>query len=787
MKSNEPAESQPAMSGLEERLREAERRALRAETTNRAISHFATSLLRQNDEAEILWDLAKNCVAQLGFVDCVVYILNREGSALLQKAAYGPKSPSGRELLNPIVIPVGKGIVGSVAATGKLEVIPDTRKDPRYIVDDELRLSEIAVPIVADSQVLGVIDSEHPQAGFFTEHHVEMLTYIASLCANKLVRVRAEVELQALNMDLERRIAARTDELSQTNGKLRQEIAERIHAERVQKALYQITEAIHTTNDLPSLYSRIHGVIGGLMPAKNFYIALCDATGLVSFPYHVDEVDPPPPPRRGGRGMTEYVLRTGRAALVNSSGILSLKASGGYVQTGRPSKVWLGVPLCDSAGAFGVMAVQDHFNEEAFGEPERRILSFVADQTALAIGQKQAQEALRESAARLRSSEERFSKAFQSSPSPMGLTRIDDGRFIDVNEAFLRALGKTAEEVIGKTTLELGLWERAEERAAFLSELREKGSVRNQERSWDIDGQRRVFLHSADVMHLEPAPCLLTVAVDITDSKRAQAELLKALDSERELSRMKSSFVATVSHEFRTPLEIIMSSGEILDRYLDRLRPEQRREHLQAIHNAVRRMSKLMEEVLILGRVEAGKVQPEPAPLDLPAFCRRLIEEIRCATDDRCPIDLRLGNLPERRAMADESLLRHILTNLLSNAVKYSPEGSTVSLAVNLRDGWAIFQVSDQGCGIPAADQERLFQAFQRGRNVAKIPGTGLGLVIAKRCVELHNGRIRFHSEEGRGTTFNVLLPLYPGELEDSSPGDTTWYFKKLEPEPGKS
>ncbi len=761
--------------------KQTEEKALRSETTTRIINYFATSLLKQDTEEDILWDLAKNCVSQLGFVDCVIYLFDPKRANLIQKAAYGPKSPVGRDIKNPIIIPAGTGIVGSVGRSGKAEVISDTRLDGRYIIDDELRLSEIAVPIVANNETLGVIDSEHPRKNFFTQHHLEVLTSIASLCANKIVRVRAELELQMLNQELERRISERTNELIQANQKLRQEIAERSHAEKVQKALYQISEAIHTTKDLPSLYSRIHSIIGQLMSAKNFYIALQDAAGLVSFPYHVDEADAPPPPRRGRKGMTEYVLRTGRPALVNLRDIEGLKQSGEYIQSGCPAKIWLGVPLSISGRTFGVMAVQDHTNEHAFAESERRILSFVADQTALAIERKHTEEALRQSAAQLRSSEEQFSKAFRSSPSLMALTRMDDGRFIDMNEAFLRALNRTADEVIGKTTLELDLWESPEERDSFLRDLRTQGAVRDRERRYLINGQPRVFLHSAEMIMLQETRCLLTVAVDITDRKKVEAELLKSLDRERELSQLKSNFVSTVSHEFRTPLEIIMSSGEILERYFERLRPEQRQEHLQSIHSAVRRMSMLMEEVLLLGRVEAGKVQCDQSPLDVPVFCKRLIEEIRAATDDRCPIELDTENLPAQLAQGDENLLRHILTNLLSNAVKYSRPGGTVNLVVTRQEGFAIFQVMDTGCGIPAADQERIFQAFQRGQNVAKIPGTGLGLVITKRCVELHDGRIRFRSEEGKGTTFEVRLPIYPSDEIDHhrGGGDSTWFYRK--------
>ncbi len=604
-----------------------------SEAITQGISTFATSLLEQNTEDDILWDLARNCIAQLGFVDCVVYLLDRERGVLVQKAALGPKCPGGRVILNPITLPLGQGIVGTVAATGHAELIRDTSLDSRYIVDDERRFSELAVPIVADGEVLGVIDSEHPAKNFFTVDNLKMLTAIASLCANKLVRVRAEAKLRQSHQDLERRIAERTAELVAANEQLTREIAERTRAEKVQRALYAISEAIHNVADLPSLYARIHEIIGTLMPAKNFYLALYDAgTDTVSFPYHRDEMDPPPPARKARRGMTEYVLRTGRAALADLEEIARLKAAGEYVQSGAPAKIWLGVPLTASGGRpFGVMAVQDHHNERVYGEEEKQILSFVAGQTALAI-----------------------------------------------------------------------------------------------------------------------------------ERKRAEHDLRVALEAEKELNQLKSSFVSMVSHEFRTPLEVILSSSNILDRYLDRLPPEKRAAQLRAIRKSVHRMNDLIDDVLLLGKFDAGALNCQPAPLDLVAFCRRMTREIESASAREDFIRFTAED-SYADACADEGLLQHILTNVLGNAVKYSPPDRPVEFTLARRGVDAEFIVRDHGCGIPAADQARLFTAFYRGSNVGQKPGSGLGLVIAKRCVDLHGGEIRCRSVEGAGTTFCVTLPLFDG------------------------
>jgi signal transduction histidine kinase len=235
--------------------------------------------------------------------------------------------------------------------------------------------------------------------------------------------------------------------------------------------------------------------------------------------------------------------------------------------------------------------------------------------------------------------------------------------------------------------------------------------------------------------------------------ERAEAEAHRALAQEKELGELKSRFVSMVSHEFRTPLAIIMSSAEILDAYLDRLPSTERAENLRDIANATRHMGAMMDEVLLLSRVEAGKMTYRPAPLNLVALCERLVDETSSATNKRCPIHLIVpSELTETNG--DEALLRHIFTNLLNNAVKYSPAESPVEFSVEVRGERAVFTVRDRGIGIPEADARQLFQAFHRGRNVGDVSGSGLGLVIVKSCVELHHGSISFR--EPRGTRHDI-------------------------------
>ncbi|WP_375325965.1 histidine kinase [Flagellimonas sp. GZD32] len=151
--------------------------------------------MSKTDEEDILWDVAKNCISKLGFVDCVVSIFDPSSATLEQKAAYGPKNPTGRTLYKPMIVALGQGITGHVAESGIAEIVNDTSLDNRYIVDDEPRLSKICVPITIEEDMYGVIDCEHPDKNFFNEQHLKMLSVIASICAIKLKSVRDHREL----------------------------------------------------------------------------------------------------------------------------------------------------------------------------------------------------------------------------------------------------------------------------------------------------------------------------------------------------------------------------------------------------------------------------------------------------------------------------------------------------------------------------------------------------------------------------------------------------------------
>ena len=238
-----------------------------------------------------------------------------------------------------------------------------------------------------------------------------------------------------------------------------------------------------------------------------------------------------------------------------------------------------------------------------------------------------------------------------------------------------------------------------------------------------------------------------------------QMELRLALEKEKELNELKSRFISMTSHEFRTPLTTILGSAELLENYSHKWPEEKKRVHFERIHSNIQYLSQLLNDVLLIGQAEAGKLEFNPEPLGVVQLCCSLVEELQLSAGSEHTIAF-ISHCPEIEGYLDEKLLRHILNNLLSNAIKYSPTGSTVNFDLGCENGQAIFQIQDEGIGIPEKDQQHLFESFHRAKNVGNIPGTGLGLSIVKRSVDLHRGKITVKSKLGVGTTFTVTIPL---------------------------
>jgi len=255
---------------------------------------------------------------------------------------------------------------------------------------------------------------------------------------------------------------------------------------------------------------------------------------------------------------------------------------------------------------------------------------------------------------------------------------------------------------------------------------------------------------------------------DITESRRSQEELeakvrertlelTQSLEREKELNEMKSRFVSMASHEFRTPLSAILSSLALVDNYSVEGHEEKRKKHIERIKSSVKNLTTILNDFLLLDKAEQGKIELYKETFDLYDFAGDIIEEVNGMLKQGQQIIL--SHTGGKEVIQDKKILRNIFLNLLSNAIKYSHEHKKIHFSIEITHNFALVKVKDEGIGIPKEEQQNLFGKFYRARNVTNIQGTGLGLNIVQKYVELLDGTIEFISEQGKGTVFTVKFP----------------------------
>jgi PAS domain S-box-containing protein len=256
---------------------------------------------------------------------------------------------------------------------------------------------------------------------------------------------------------------------------------------------------------------------------------------------------------------------------------------------------------------------------------------------------------------------------------------------------------------------------------------------------------------------------IICVCRDITKRKQEEAQLKEALTKAEEVNELKSRLITLTSHEFRTPLAVISSSVGILKKFAHKLSEEQKQEHFNTIEIYVEHTTRLLDDILLINRAEAGKLDYNPERLNIVDFCQNLVTEMQ-GTSVNHEIIFHLTNSTQLTPdqyyrLLDRKLLTQIITNLLSNSIKYSVPNTKVELSLTIEPKSIILQVKDQGIGIPLEAQKHLFENFYRADNVGNIQGTGLGLPIVKECVNLCKGTITIESKVNQGTTFSVNIP----------------------------
>lgn len=245
---------------------------------------------------------------------------------------------------------------------------------------------------------------------------------------------------------------------------------------------------------------------------------------------------------------------------------------------------------------------------------------------------------------------------------------------------------------------------------------------------------------------------------EVVERKKAEEEAKKSLERERELNELKSKFVSIASHEFRTPLSTVMSSAALIQQYKDRNELDKVNKHVSRIKSSVNHLTAILNDFLSLDKLEEGKIEVTHETINVPEFLDEIKEEMISTLKEGQRLDIQC-NVEEEKIVSDARVLRHILFNLISNASKYSNAGKPIFIICSSNDSKVIFAVRDEGIGISKEDQKHMFERFFRASNAGQIQGTGLGLNIVKRYVDLLQGKIEFKSEYDKGSTFTVTIP----------------------------
>ncbi|MBD2544653.1 ATP-binding protein [Planktothricoides raciborskii] len=413
------------------------------------------------------------------------------------------------------------------------------------------------------------------------------------------------------------------------------------------------------------------------------------------------------------------------------------------------------LPLIVDDQLFGWINFEFKHQDYSFNSSEIEILRAAAAAFSLHFDRCLTEEELRKSEAHYR--------AIVEDQTELICRFAPDGKLTFVNEAYCRYFGISRAEALNNSLVPF-IPDLKRDIMQYPVMIHESRIVLNNGKNrWLQWSDRAIFDHQGILLGFQ------AVAQDITERKRAEEETIKALQKEKELSELRSRFVSMVSHEFRNPLSSIISAADLLEYYIETASTEKKLQYIERIQNASTTMNELLEDVLVIGRHEANKVVFQPTEINLIEFGQKIIKEIEFSLNRanqiifkyQAYLDSDKNDLNHNICgFLDEKLLRQILSNLLSNAIKYSANNALIYLDLIGRDSEVIFMVKDSGIGIPSDDLPHLFESFHRCQNVGMISGTGLGLTIVKRSVDMHGGQIFVESEVGVGTTFTVTLPL---------------------------
>ena len=363
----------------------------------------------------------------------------------------------------------------------------------------------------------------------------------------------------------------------------------------------------------------------------------------------------------------------------------------------------------------------------------------------------------------LKESEIKYKLAFQTSPDSININTLD-GVYVDINEGFTNLMGYSR-EIIGKSSLDLNIWAFPEDREKLVSELKKNGLVKNLESVFRAnDGSLRTALMSANIITINNQPHILNITRDITDRKKVETELLLAKEKAEESNRLKSSFLANLSHELRTPMNGILGFAELLDD--DTLTREVRNEYISVINDSGQSLLEVITNLMDISKIDSQQIESRFRSFNLNSLLNELLKWVKSERIYRekshIKLDLVMELADEESVItSDPGKIRHVISLLLHNAAKFTSEG-TIRFGYSIHGRNIRIFVQDTGKGISRDKLETIFERFRQEDETMsrKYGGVGLGLTIAKSLVNLIGGKIMLDSELGKGSTFWFEIPF---------------------------
>ncbi|UCG62389.1 MAG: PAS domain S-box protein [Candidatus Zixiibacteriota bacterium] len=549
------------------------------------------------------------------------------------------------------------------------------------------------------------------------------------------------------------------------------DITERKRAEKLQAALFRISEATNLTTNLGELLRTIHETLGTLIDTTNFYVALYDSrNNMYNFPYCVDEYDGTDfPPDQLKKSLTDYVRKTGMPLMANEETHRKLEERGEIETVGHPSPQWLGVPLTTSHGVIGVVVVQSYSDPNLYSEADMDLMTFVSGHITMAIERKLAEEALRDS-------EERLRAMYEQASVGVGLLSTK-GRWLTVNERLCEIVGYSRKELLQKTCFDITHPEDQADYGCIIDHFDENTADRcTCEKRYVHKSGRLVWVNVAAAVVDDPVRSekyMVVIIQDITERKEAEEMVArytdKLVNANRELESKQEEleeFIYTVSHDLKAPIVSISGFAGLLYEKLQDIVDINSMRHLDRIKHNAAVMESLIGDLLELSRI--GRTEEPEAEIDLDSMADEVVESFAVTAQSHNIHLVKATPLPGR--WGRHHRIRQLFANLVDNAIKYMPEGREGLIEIGCKDKAVpgdgekqVYYVRDNGDGVPLEFQERIFAMFQRApTSNGRADGSGVGLAIAKRIVEKHGGRIWVESQPGQGSTFCFTLSTDP-------------------------